>query len=202
MKKLLSLILIFTMLLTFGACQSKEPETNGESTSSQTSQQPSSQPANDSKILVAYFSATGNTKNVAEKISENLKADIFEIVPSNPYTKEDLDYNTDCRANREMNDPNARPEISNSVGNMADYDVVFIGYPIWWGETPRIISTFLESYDFSGKTVVTFSTSGGSSHSDSNISGLLKNAKLVTGKRFSANSDTAQIAEWISSLDI
>ena len=111
------------------------------------------------KILVTYFSATGTTRKVAEYVAKAMNADIYEIVPAIPYTLADLNYNnSDCRANTEMNDSSCRPEINGSVENMADYDVVFIGCPIWYGEVPRIVSNFVESYDFSGKTVVTFCT--------------------------------------------
>ena len=108
----------------------------------------------DSKILVAYFSATGTTRPLAEYAAEILDADLYEIVPEDPYTEADLDYYTGGRADQEQNDPSARPAISGSVENMADYDVVFLGYPIWHGQPPRIISTFLESYDFTGKTIL------------------------------------------------
>ena len=104
-------------------------------------------------MLVAYFSATGNTENIAEHLVSILDADLYEIVPQVPYTSEDLNYsNDDCRANQEQNDPTARPSISGNVENMEDYDVIFLGYPIWWGDAPKIISTFLETYDFDGKT--------------------------------------------------
>lgn len=116
--------------------------------------------------LIAYFSCTGNTEGVAELIAEETGGTLWEIVPEVPYTDADLDYsNDDCRANREQNDENARPAIADEVDDMAAYDTVFIGHPIWWGDAPRIIQTFLESYDFSGKEVYTFSTSGSSSGS-------------------------------------
>ena len=115
-------------------------------------------------VLVAYFSCTGNTEGIAELIAEVTGGTLFEIVPETPYSDADLNYsNDDCRANREQNDENARPAIANEVEDMAVYDTVFIGHPIWWGDAPRIIQTFLESYDFSGKEVYTFSTSGSSS---------------------------------------
>lgn len=117
-------------------------------------------------VLVACFSCTGNTEGVAELIAEKTGGTLFEIVPEVPYTDADLNYNnSDSRANREQNDENARPAIANEVENMVSYDAVFIGHPIWWGDAPRIVQTFLESYDFSGKRVYTFSTSGSSSGS-------------------------------------
>ena len=115
------------------------------------------------KKLVAYFSASGVTRAAAKRVAEAAGADLFEIKPAQPYTHADLDW-TDkkSRSTIEMNDKTARPAIAEKLPNMADYDVVFVGFPIWWYVAPRIIETFLESYDFAGKTVVPFATSGGS----------------------------------------
>lgn len=116
-----------------------------------------------SKILVAYFSASGVTKNAAEKLAKAANADLFEIKPVRPYTDADLNWmDKKSRSTVEMNDLSSRPEIANKCENMGSYDVVFVGFPIWWYVEPRIIDTFLESYDFSGKTVIPFATSGGS----------------------------------------
>ena len=116
-----------------------------------------------SKTLVAYFSASGVTKKTAEKLAAAANADSFEIISVQPYTDEDLDW-TDkkSRSTIEMNDPSSRPAIAEKLENMGGYDIVFVGFPVWWYVEPRIIDTFLESYDFSGKTVVPFATSGGS----------------------------------------
>lgn len=116
-----------------------------------------------SKTLVAYFSASGVTKKTAEKLAAAADADSFEIIPVQPYTDEDLDW-TDkkSRSTIEMNDPSSRPAIAEKLENMGGYDIVFVGFPVWWYVEPRIIDTFLDSYDFSGKTVVPFATSGGS----------------------------------------
>ena len=115
------------------------------------------------KILVAYFSASGVTKGVAQRLAKVAGADLFEIRPAVPYTQADLNW-TDkkSRSSVEMNDPLSRPEIAEMLPNMADYDTVFVGYPIWWYVAPHIINTFVESYDLSGKTLVAFATSGGS----------------------------------------
>ena len=111
---------------------------------------------------MVYFSCTGNTRAVAETISSAVGADLVEIVPQEPYTDEDLNYNnSDCRANVEMNDDTARPAIQNTIENIADYDVIYVGYPIWWSDMPRIMYTFFDTYDFSGKTIAPFCTSGG-----------------------------------------
>ena len=116
-----------------------------------------------SKKLVAYFSASGVTKAAAERLAKAAKADLFEIKPAVPYTQADRDWtNKKSRSSVEMNNPNSRPEIAEKVSNMGDYDTVLIGFPIWWYVAPTIINTFVESYDFSGKTIVPFATSGGS----------------------------------------
>jgi len=142
------------------------------------------QPTAGSKTLVAYFSATNTTRPLAEYAADILNADLYEIVPEVPYTDADLAYYTNGRADREQNDSSARPAISGSVANMADYDVIFLGYPIWHGQPPRIISTFLESYDFAGKTIVPFCTSHSSGYSDSSIKPLAPGANWIAGRRF------------------
>ena len=115
------------------------------------------------KTLVAYFSASGTTARAAKALAQAAGADLYEIKPAQPYTSADLDWmDKKSRSSVEMNDGNARPTIADKVENMADYDTVFVGYPIWWYTAPRIVNTFLESYDFTGKTVIPFATSGGS----------------------------------------
>lgn len=158
-----------------------------------------------SKILVAYFSATNTTKGVAEYIANGLQADIYEIIPEDPYTDADLNYNdNNSRTTIEMNDPNARPLISGSVENMEQYDIVFIGYPIWWGEAPRIVSTFVESYDFTGKTIVPFCTSGGSGvgSSASNLEQLTSGAIWLEGHRLNGSDSQDIVMEWVNSLGL
>ena len=156
--------------------------------------------------LVAYFSATGNTKKIAEYIAAYTGADSYDITPAIPYTTEDLNYsNSSCRANQEQNDASCRPEISGSVENMDNYDVVYIGYPIWWGEEPRIIDTFLESYDFSDKIVIPFCTSGSSSiaASENRIANLgVSIGNQLPGKRFSGSASEKSVSDWISTLDL
>lgn len=116
-----------------------------------------------SKKLVAYFSASGTTKRAAEHLAKAERADLFEIKPAVPYTSADLNWmDKKSRSSVEMSDPSSRPEIAGKLANMAEYDMVFIGFPIWWYVAPRIIDTFVESYDFSGKILVPFATSGGS----------------------------------------
>ena len=155
-----------------------------------------------SKILVAYFSCTGTTKAVAEKIAELTGGDLYEIVPSDPYTAADLNYNNNnCRANREMNDPSARPAIAGDNIDLSAYDTVIIGYPIWWGTMPRIINTFLDTYDLSGKTVLPFCTSGGSgiSSSVSAIKSAEPGANVKDGLRASG---TSGLNAWLEKNEI
>ncbi|HIU10747.1 MAG TPA: flavodoxin [Candidatus Avidehalobacter gallistercoris] len=158
------------------------------------------------EILVAYFSATNNTAGIAADIAESLDADLYAITPAEAYTAADLDYNNDnSRTSIEMNDPDSRPAIGgDSVENMADYNIVFIGYPIWWGQAPRIISSFMESYDFSGKTIVPFCTSGSSDigSSAANLQTLTVDAVWLAGQRFSSNASHDSIVEWLNSLAI
>lgn len=166
-------------------------------------EQPSNE--NDAKVLVAYFSATNNTEKVAGLIATELNADLYEITPAIPYTAADLDYgNSNSRTSQEMNDPAARPAISGSLENMADYDVVFLGYPIWWGQAPKIISTFLEAYDFSGKTIVPFctSSSSGIGSSATNLQDLTAEATWLAGQRFAGSASQAEVANWLNSLNL
>ena len=155
-------------------------------------------------ILVAYFSATGTTRPLAEYAADILNADLYEIIPEDPYTEEDLAYYTDGRADQEQNNPDARPAISGEVENMAQYDVVLLGYPIWHGQAPRIISTFLESHDLSGKTIVPFCTShsSGIGSSDDDLHSLAPDADWLDGQRFASGTSRDEIERWIDGLDL
>lgn len=155
------------------------------------------------KVAVVYFSGTGNTREVANVLAKEAEADIFEIIPENMYTADDLNYNNDnCRANQEMNDDSARPSISNDLSVVSEYDVIYLGYPIWWGTAPRIIQTFIENYDISGATVYMFCTSGGSGieSSISDLQMLYPDINIVDGKRLNDATET-DIREWIESLN-
>jgi len=157
------------------------------------------------KTLVVYFSCTGTTELVAEYVTEILEADIYEIVPENPYTEADLAYYTNGRADQEQNDPNVRPAISGGVENMDEYDTIILGYPIWHGQAPRIISTFLESYDFSGKMIIPFCTShsSGIGSSAGNLHALCsESAEWIDGKRFEGGTSKESIADWIGEIGI
>ncbi|MDE6845424.1 MAG: flavodoxin [Lachnospiraceae bacterium] len=157
------------------------------------------------KTLVVYFSCTGSTELVAEYITEILGADIYEIIPENPYTEADLAYYTNGRADQEQNDPNVRPAISGGVENMDEYDTIILGYPIWHGQAPRIISTFLEKYDFSGKTIIPFCTShsSGIGSSANNLHALCpESVKWSDGKRFEGGASKESVEEWIGEIGI
>ena len=152
------------------------------------------------KILVAYFSASGVTKGVAQRLAKAAGADLFEIRPAVPYTQADLNW-TDkkSRSSVEMNDPLSRPEIAEMLPNMADYDTVFVGYPIWWYVAPHIIHTFVESYDLSGKTLVAFATSGGSGIGKTveELKKLYPDANWKDGKLLNNISDK-ELVDWAS----
>ncbi|MBR2183012.1 MAG: flavodoxin [Acidaminococcaceae bacterium] len=151
------------------------------------------------KTLVAYFSASGTTANVAKTMSEAIGADLFEIKPETPYTSADLNWqNKNSRSSVEMNDRSSRPAIGVKVADMSQYNVVFVGFPVWWYREPSIIDTFMESYDFTGKTVIPFATSGGSGLGDApaNMQKLAKGAKVLNGKRFSSSASASELKTW------
>ena len=155
------------------------------------------------KTLVAVFSASGVTKKAGEEIARIAGADFFEIVPKEIYTDDDLNWmSKQSRSSVEMNDPSARPEIADTVSDMASYDKVIIGFPIWWGVDPRIIETFLESYDFSGKTIIPFCTSGGSGvgRSDEELHKNVKgNVEWKKGTQINRPDETV-IKKWLEEV--
>ncbi len=152
-----------------------------------------------SKALVAFFSASGVTKKLAENLAGAIGADLFEIVPEQIYTDADLNWqDQNSRSSVEMKDRACRPAIASKVEDMAQYNVVFVGFPVWWYREPSIIDTFAEAYDFSGKTIVPFATSGSSGIGDSgnNIGELAKGSKAVEGKRFASNASADELKAW------
>ena len=191
---LFSTLLLALFLSLFAAC-------SDDSSSSPTGEVT---PANKSrgKTLVAYFSRTGNTKPLAEYAAEHLGATLFEITAKIPYTDEDIAYYTDCRADREQKDESARPEIATVVENMDEYDTVIIAHPIWHGIAPRIISTFLEGYDFSGKTLLTFCTSASSplGQSAKLLQELTPNSIWLESKRFAIGTSREEIEKWLEDV--
>ena len=158
-----------------------------------------------SRKLVAYFSASGVTAKVAETLSEAIGADLYEIEPEVPYTKEDLDWmDKQSRSTIEMNNPASRPAIAGKRDNMDDYDTVFVGFPVWWYVAPTIINTFLESYDLTGKTIIPFATSGGSGMGKTNekLQPSCPNSKLIEGKVFKKSASKSELAVWVDELKL
>ncbi|MBD5542196.1 MAG: flavodoxin [Lachnospiraceae bacterium] len=212
MKKFAAILLVALMSVSLAACGESEETLEGISQSDveneSTKDTTESEPVTDSKdvkILVAYFSATNTTEGVAEYIADGLSADLYEIVPEQPYTDNDLNYHDDnSRTTIEMNDRSVRPAVSGSVENMEQYDIVFIGYPIWWGDAPRILSTFVESYDFSGKMIIPFCTSGSSGLGSSaeNLEQLTSGARWLEGRRFSGSDSRDTVMEWVNTLEL
>ena len=160
---------------------------------------------NGGKVLVAYFSCTGNTKKIAAYIAEKTGAATYRIMPETPYTADDLNYSDSAsRTSKENRDAGARPSITGSVENMADYDIVFLGYPIWHGQAPKIMYTFVESYDLGGKTIVPFCTSGSSGigSSAANLSQCAPDAIWLSGSRFSGSASRETVSGWIDGLGL
>lgn len=152
MKHITAILCAVALMIGMTACaqnnKNNNPQNNGK---------------NMKKTLVAYFSATGTTKRAAEKLAKEKNADLFEIVPAQPYTAADLDWrDKESRSTLEMKDKSSRPAVSSKLENLDDYDTVWIGFPVWWYTAPTIVNTFIDSYDFSGKVLCVFATSGGS----------------------------------------
>lgn len=217
MKRIFTVLTALMLLCTLTACggtesqgilDSSQPVQEENLSEGETSYTPDeSEPAagEETYVLVAYFSATGNTENVARHIRTVLDADLYEIVPEEPYTGDDLNYSNDnCRANQEQNDPDVRPAIAGTLEHPEDYDVVFLGYPIWWGEAPKIMYTFLGSYDFDGVTIVPFCTSGSSGIGSSaeNLQALAPDANWLPGQRFDGSASQEEVAAWMEELEL
>lgn len=203
------MILMSCLTMTVSACSPTEESVNTENPTPQPepapdSEDPDPQPAG-SHALVVYFSCTNTTKDIADRIVEVIDAAAWRIEPEEPYTSEDLDYsNSSCRANQEQNDPSARPAIKGKCEDIADYDVIFLGYPIWWGKAPKVIFTFLEGHDLTGKTIVPFCTShsSGIGSSDTDLHQLATGAEWERGQRFSGNESEETIKNWIESMHL
>lgn len=229
MKRTLSLFLTVALMLTLAACGStagqgstgSDPVPEGNTPTSATPETPPANQPEDTtptegqapegddnggkKILIAYFSATNNTENIANLLESILNADLYESLPETPYTSDDLNYNdSNSRSSQEMDDPDARPAITGSVDNMEQYDVIFLGYPIWWGEAPRIVNTFLESYDFNGKTIAPFCTSASSpmGSSATKLQELTDGTTWLEGQRFSGNASVSDVQSWVDGLNL
>lgn len=211
MKKLTAILLAALMMFTLAACSGGGNEGAGETNSaasatseetSATTEQTSSDLGN---VLVAYYSATGNTERVAQTIADATGGDLFEIEPTEPYTDEDLNWNNeDSRVSREHEDESLRdvPLVNTTVENWGDYDTVFIGYPIWWGIAAWPVDGFVEANDFSGKTVIPFTTSSSSGMGESGalLADLAGTGDWQDGMRFSSGADAADVQAWLAGL--
>ncbi len=210
MKRLLVMCLSLLSVLALSACggadtgnaSSKDSSGKSNTVTASSSEKEVNAASEGKKILVAYFSCTGNTKSLAEKAARALSADLYEIRPETPYTAEDLNYNDEStRATSEQKNDKARPAMANKDVNVEAYDTIVLAYPIWWGQAPRILDTFVESYDFSGKTIVPICTSGGSDIGSSAdyLKQLMKgNANWKPGKLFHSHTVESDLKDWFS----
>ena len=207
MRKILSILLTLCLIIGLTACSGGSSEetadTDNGSEAAATEQTAEAEP-NDSSTgnatLVVYFSATGNTRGVAEKIASITGADIYEIKAAQEYTDADLDWHdSDSRTTHEQNDPSARPEIGSDPVSLDGYTTIYIGYPIWWGEEPRIMDTFVESYDFDGITMIPFCTSGSSGigRSGQNLADNAGSGNWLEGARFGGGASEDELSTWI-----
>ena len=219
MKRIISILLALCLIAGLSACSggssgeaaeegAGSAETEEQGTGSASAEEQTEAPAsNDSgsgdETLVVYFSVTGNTKAVAEKIASITGADIYEIKAAQEYTDGDIDWNdSDSRTTHEQNDKTARPEIGSDKVSLDGYKTIYIGYPIWWGEEPRIMDTFVESYDFDGITMIPFCTSGSSGigRSGQNLADNAGSGNWLEGERFSGSASEDELRSWIEGL--
>ena len=224
MKKVIPLVLASILVLALSACSAKEESTQAAPASAPTeaaapseatapaeipaaplesAAETEAQQVTAGGVLVAYFSATGTTKGVAERLATAVGADLYEIVPAEPYTDADLNWNDEnSRSTKEQNDKSVRPGIAGETLDLSGYATIYVGFPIWWGEEPRIMDTFAESYDFSGKTVIPFCTSGGSGigSSGKNMEKLTSGATWLDGKRFGGSVGEDELRAWADGL--
>lgn len=207
MKKFSLLMAAGILVLSLAGCSSGTAVSSAATERSAASEAPETT-EKATKSLVAYFSVTGNTKAVAETLAKMQDADLFEIVPEEPYTDADLNYSdSSSRATLEQNDETSRPAISGTIEDIDPYDVIYVGYPIWWGKLPRIMDTFFDSYDLSGKTIVPFCTSGGSglSGTPAAIEALEPEATVLEGIRLdsgTAHNAEETLSEWLSTIGL
>ena len=199
MKKIITIFMFMTLVLSLVACGGKSEATTEETSQEQTTEEP--QTGKD--VLVVYFSATGTTKGVAEKIAAITDADLYEITASQEYSSDDLDWNdSDSRTTKEQNDSSVRPEIGSDPVSLEGYRTIYIGYPIWWGEEPRIMDTFVESYNFDGITMIPFCTSASSGigSSGKNLADNAGSGNWLEGQRFGSGASEEDVQSWIEGL--
>lgn len=217
MKKITSILLALVLVFSFAACSNNSD--NSASTANSTTSTPAGKQSTDessdnntdsssnSKILVVYYSATGSTKAVADTIADTTGADLFEITPVDPYTSDDLNWTNDnSRVSVEHNDESKRdvPLTKTTPDNWADYDIVFIGYPIWWGIAAWPVNNFVEGNDFTGKTVIPFCTSSSSGLGQSGdlLADMAGTGNWQDGERFSSGASSSKVESWVNGLDL
>ena len=199
MKKVLVILAVSLVAALLFAQGQKETKKQTADNSKKTTVQQNEGVKKMPKKLVAYFSASGTTARVAKELAEAARADLYEIRPETKYTSNDLDWrDKSSRSTVEMADKKSRPKLADKNAKIADYDVIFIGFPIWWYVAPHIINTFLESYDFSGKKVVLFATSGGSGFGNTvkELQPSAPKAQIIEGKLLNGRIDKAELAKW------
>ena len=211
MKKIFSILLALCLIIGLTACSGGSTEeaadtdnTTETAAEEQTEETASDESSSGKDTLVVYFSATGNTKGVAEKIASVTGADTYEIKAAQEYTEADLDWHDDdSRSTHEQNDSSARPEIGSDPVSLEGYKTIYIGYPIWWGEEPRIMDTFVESYDFDGITMIPFCTSGGSGigRSGQNLADNAGSGTWLEGDRLDSGISEDELRTWIEGLE-
>lgn len=211
MKKIFSILLALCLIIGLTACSGgsteEAPDTDNTAETAaeeQTEETASDESSSGKDTLVVYFSATGNTKGVAEKIASVTGADTYEIKAAQEYTEADLDWHDDdSRSTHEQNDSSARPEIGSDPVSLEGYKTIYIGYPIWWGEEPRIMDTFVESYDFDGITMIPFCTSGGSGigRSGQNLADNAGSGTWLEGDRLDSGISEDELRTWIEGLE-
>ena len=210
MRKILAVLLTLCMIAVLGACSGNAPEKTedkgnvakeqAETPADETDEADEAEAGESGKTLVVYFSCTGTTKGVAEKIAKITGADLYEIKAAKEYTDDDRNWHDDnSRTTIEQNDKSARPEIGSDPVSLDGYETIYIGFPIWWGEEPRVMDTFVESCDFDGKTVIPFCTSGGSGigNSGKNLEENAGSGKWLDGERFDSNTTEDELKTWI-----
>lgn len=199
-KKLMTGLLMAVVLVTLTACSSSSTGTASQTTTNTTNTAPAKAEAEQSKVLVVYFSATGTTKNVAETIAANKKGTLFEIKPSEPYTSVDLNYrDKSSRVVKEHEQPKLRPAYDGEVADWNSYDIVYVGYPIWWQQAPHVVYTFVEKHDFKGKKVIPFCTSVSSplGSSGENLAKAAGTGDWQQGMRFSSGVSKEEVLSWL-----
>ncbi len=207
MKKRILFLFACLLLVSLTACggETATPEATPTEEESATSEAAETTSSNEADSLVVYFSATGNTEAVAWLLAETQGADLQEIVPAEPYTEDDLNYNDDLsRANSEQNDANSRPAIAGSMENVEQYDIVYVGFPIWWGNMPKILYTFFDTYDLTGKTIVPFCTSGSSGIEEAVrvIADMEPDATITEGLRTDTSQMATDVPAWLESIGL